>query len=156
MRCWKGYGKYGEMQGVDVLTQIETLFREGGLEDIVEHISVERDAHLVKGGTKSNHIYLLSSGQLKVVLPRDNGSAAVVAQIRPGSVIGEMAYYSGQLRSADIMADGVCRLLRIDMDRLDRLEKRDPKVVGAFHKIIASNMARRLNRTTKLLRDMDV
>jgi hypothetical protein len=40
------------------------------------------------------------------------------------------------------------------MGRIEALEKTNPEAALAFHKAIAHGMARRLSRTTKLLRDL--
>ena len=90
---------------------------------------------------------------MAVSVTKPDGTVGVVAQIRPGSVIGEMAYYTGRGRSADIVADGAAELLRIDMKRLAEMEDAHPGVAAGFHKLIARHMARRLSRTTMLLRD---
>ncbi len=137
-----------------ILNHMEALFREHALDGYAEQIELDTGAVVVERGALSNDIYLLRSGQLKVAVRCDDGRIAIVAQIRPGSVIGEMAYYSGRGRSADIIADAPSELLRIDMDRMDTLERDRPEVASLFHKLIARDMARRLSRTTNLLRDL--
>ena len=137
-----------------ILSHMEALLQEHALEGYVDEISLETGAMLMEYNMQSKDIYLLRSGQLTVSVPRAGTQGAVVAQIRPGSVIGEMAYYSGRSRSADIVADAPSELLRVDMGRMAELEAANPRVAAEFHRLIARDMARRLNRTTMLLRDL--
>ncbi|NIA69866.1 SLC26A/SulP transporter family protein [Pelagibius litoralis] len=139
-----------------ILNRMEALFTENTLDGYAEQMTLDAGAVVVESGAFSNDIYLLRSGQLKVVVSRSDGQTAVVAQIRPGFVVGEMAYYSGRSRSADIIADAPSELLRIDMDRMETLERDQPEIASVFHKLIARDLARRLNRTTTLLRDLGV
>ncbi len=139
-----------------ILSRMETLFTETTLDGYAEQITLDAGTVLVERGASCNDIYLLRSGQLKVAAPCGDGQTAIVAKIRPGFVVGEMAYYSGRGRSADIIADKPSELLRIDMDRMEALEKDKPEFASLFHKLIARDLARRLNRTTTLLRDLGV
>ena len=117
------------------------------------HICVEINSVVIERGSQSDEIYILQSGQLAVSVPQRNGETVIVARIRPGSVVGEMAHYSGRERMANLVAEGPVQLLSIDMGRLARLEHEYPSVLAEFHKFIAQHMARRLYRTTMLLRD---
>ncbi|WP_422366744.1 SulP family inorganic anion transporter [Pelagibius sp.] len=139
-----------------IRNRMEALFTETTLDGYAEQIRLDAGAVLVERGAACNDIYLLRSGELKVAAPCGEGQTAIVAKIRPGFVVGEMAYYSGRGRSADIVADKPSELLRINMDRMEVLERDKPEFASLFHKLIARDLARRLNRTTTLLRDFGV
>ena len=138
----------------DIFAELAAIFPLGMFEKFVETVSADSGDVVIESGSKSEDIYVLKSGQMAVSVTKETGNVGIVAQIRPGSVIGEMAYYTGRARSADIIADGTAELLRIDMKRLAEMEKAHPGVASKFHKLIARHMARRLSRTTMLLRDL--
>ncbi|AXI45260.1 hypothetical protein C1J03_03950 [Sulfitobacter sp. SK012] len=139
----------GEVSGL-----VAEMFLQGSMNAYVETIKLRAGETVIERGSASDDIFILQSGQLVVSVPQENGAPAIVALIRPGSVIGEMAYYTGRARSADIIADRTSELTRIDARRLEGLERQNPAVAAAFHKLIARHMARRLNHTTLLLRDL--
>lgn len=134
--------------------QIDGFLSEMPEDGVLDRIELALGDVLVELGAKSDEIYYLWSGQLKVLAPDSDGETAVVAKVRPKTVIGEMAYYSGKVRSAAIVASAPSVILRINMAAIDRLEQDNPAAALAFHKAIAAGMARRLGRTTQLLRDL--
>ena len=143
------------MSGHDA-PEIETLFEQMASKNIVERISLEHGEMLVQSGAQSDDVFYLYSGGLAVTMANRHGARIQVAKVRPKTVIGEMAYYSGKGRSADIIASAPSVVLRIDMTRFEDLERENPEIALSFHKTIASGMARRLNRTNKLVRDLTV
>ncbi|WP_300585863.1 SulP family inorganic anion transporter [Marivita sp.] len=134
--------------------QIDAFGAEMPIDGVLDRIDLATGDVLVKLGATSDEIYYLQSGELKILVPDSDGEVAVVAKVRPRAVIGEMAYYSGKVRSADIVASAPSVVLRINMARIDQLEQTNPAAALAFHKAIAGGLARRLSRTTQLLRDL--
>ncbi|MEM7472298.1 MAG: SulP family inorganic anion transporter [Pseudomonadota bacterium] len=132
--------------------QVRALFAAEGLGSFTQHVTLEKGAHVLEEAAASSDIYVLLSGLLRVV----TGSDQVIAYIRPGAFVGEMAYYSGRERSAAIIADDASKLLRIDSTKLSQLEHEHPQIAAQFHRLVAKDMARRLTRTTNLLRDLGV
>ncbi|SMX50657.1 putative sulfate transporter/MT1781 [Maliponia aquimaris] len=140
----------GQGAAVDDMAEV---FSELASQDFIERMELDAGQRLMEFGARSDDIYFLLSGRLSVSLPGRMEESAVVARVRPRAVIGEMAYYSGNPRSADIIATEPSVVLRLDMGRIGVLERENPAAVSGFHKAIAGSMARRLNRTTRLLRD---
>lgn len=136
------------------LIAIDALLADISDDGFVERVELNTGDVLVELGARSDDIYYLWSGELAISVSGRKGKPAIVAKVRPKAVIGEMAYYSGNPRSADIVASVPSVVLRIDMTRIGKLEQTNPAVALAFHKAIAGSMARRLNRTTRLLRDL--
>lgn len=135
---------------------IDDLVVDFPSDDFIKRMELVAGDMLVERGAKSDDIFYLFSGELEVSVKNRDGKPVTVAKVRPRAVIGEMAYYSGDERSADIIASVPSVVLQIDMGRIGDLENTNPAAAMAFHKAIASSMARRLNRTTKLLRDLGV
>lgn len=134
--------------------KIDALLSDLPSSDFVTRIALSAGDKLVEHDARTDDIFYLCSGQLVVSVTNNHGVPVTVAKVRPKAIIGEMAYYSGDARSADIIASTPSVVLRIDMGRIEALEKTNPEAALAFHKAIAHGMARRLSRTTKLLRDL--
>lgn len=125
-----------------------------GLQDYVTRMWVSAGDVVIEQGAQSEEIYFLTEGELLVSISQPDGSARVVAKVMAGSLIGEFAYYSGQIRSANIIAQGEASLIRLDMKHLAEADPHDMQAVVALHKLIARYMARRLTQTTALLREL--
>lgn len=123
-----------------------------GLEQFAETVTLAAGEHVLEQEAQSSDIYLLRSGQLRVVARGNDHQAQVIAFIRPGTFVGEMAHYTGKTRSADIIADAPSVLLRVNSETLVQLEASHPRLAAEFHRRVAHDLARRLSRTTALLR----
>ena len=74
---------------------------------------LERGARLFSRGDPGDAVYLLLAGELEVSLPQLEGDSVWLAQLGPGSLVGDMALLDGEVRSADVIAARRCRLLRL-------------------------------------------
>lgn len=96
---------------------------------------------LIRKGQKLDALFLLLSGKLSVSVegkPR--------ATLEPGDFVGEMSFISGQLTSADVLADEPVRYLEWSADTLERLYARDPQIKDALQGAIGMDMASKLAR----------
>ena len=142
------------LQDGTILAQIETLLADNSLGGFAERVKVAAGEKLIGLGDATDEMYLLRDGQLSVTLPSNTGAPQAVAQVRAGAVIGEMAYYAGSDRTADIVAEQPSELWKIDMTQLPALEASNPAAALVFHRLIARDLARRLSRTTQLLNQL--
>jgi NTE family protein len=97
---------------------------------------------LFRQGDEADAIYLLESGTLGVYVAR-HGIQALVALIRPGEIIGEMAVAARIGRSATVSAIRDCELLRLTPAAFRRLTKKHK----AIHEALVQVLAHRLRRT---------
>lgn len=121
------------------------------LEQIFESVELADGDVLVTQGQTSRDIYVLQSGLLRAEVKDDQGNALVVARVLPGGIIGEVAYYGSGERSATLVAEGPAMLLMLTPDKLEGEAGLPPSLVVELHQLIASQLARRLIRMTKLL-----
>ena len=76
---------------------------------------------LYKEGSPSTDMFILLSGQLTV----RKGGRAIIAEIMPVNLIGEMGAITGEHRSAQVVVQKDSVGLTIPKDRLDRLLRQD-------------------------------
>ncbi len=131
-------------------------FDEEGFGEYAEPLTLEAGQTVVEQGVNSQDIYVLRSGRLRITAEADDATELVLAHIRAGTVVGEMAYYTDGARSAKIVATEQSSLICFKMEHFASLESERPELAALFHKLIARAMARRLNRTTRLIHDLEV
>ncbi len=68
---------------------------------------------LFAAGDPGDAAFLLLSGELEVALSRADGTETWLAQLKPGTVTGELAVIDGGSRSADVSATRSAQLLRL-------------------------------------------
>lgn len=105
----------------------------------LERETVPRGTRLITAGSDATEMYLVETGRFHV--ERDG---IALAEIGAGSVIGEIAFLTGQDRSADVIAARASVVLRIDQRTYDLLCSTTP----GLHQAIAAELAQRLAATS--------
>ena len=108
---------------------------------------------LVAEGSTSTDLFILRSGVMRAEVIGPEGKPLVIARFLPGALIGEIAYYAAVPRTATLAADTDCTLYRFEPDRL---AEDDLNLVGTLHNLVASHIARRLVRSTQLIKDAGI
>ena len=123
------------------------------LDAMFEEIHAPRGTAIVTAGSASDELFILLSGTADAVAPSVDGieTDVAISRMLPGALIGEIGFYTGAPRSATVRAQGDARLLRINRARLAELEESHGPFVAAFHRLAATYVARRLDRSTRLL-----
>ncbi|MFK7836626.1 MAG: SulP family inorganic anion transporter [Sulfitobacter sp.] len=116
-------------------------------------LTLERDDLLVEEGSTSKDIFILRSGVMRAEVEGPDGNPLVIARFQPGALIGEIAYYAAVPRTATLAADTTCTLYRFEPDRL---ADDDLNLSGELHNLVASHIARRLVRSTQLIKDAGI
>lgn len=120
-----------------------------------------RERHLAAGetlferGATSHSLFFLNEGRLSAQVEGPDGTPRTVAVFMPGAVVGEMGFYTGEGRSATVVADAASHLIVIASEDVERVAVEDPELLADFHAAIARLLARRLGRTTALAVALD-
>lgn len=94
-------------------------------------------------------LYLVLEGSVAIMLDLPQGQTVMVRTMREGSIIGEMALYTGAARSASAITREECVLLKLDSQAFERLQTDHPAECGRFHTYIIQLMADRIARANK-------
>jgi len=83
----------------------------------------EAGSMIVSEGKDANAFYIVSTGTVEVVLPRQNQSDVIVVQLRPGKYFGEMEFFHDRRNRASVRAyeNGPVEVLAISYDKLNEL-----------------------------------
>ncbi|MGF1451982.1 MAG: MMPL family transporter [Opitutales bacterium] len=105
------------------------------------------DGHrLIAQDETGDELYVLLEGELAVER-RAHGHPEVVANLKPGSVVGEIALVGRLPRVADVYCRGPCALLAFCWEDLERLRRRSPRLSAKLLLNLSGVLAQRLSST---------
>lgn len=111
------------------------------LENELAFIQLQRGQYLFRQGETANALYVVVSGRFAVV--RD-GQVEPVAGIGAGHPIGEIAFFAGGARTANVIAERDSVVVRLGRAEFDALARRLPQL----WRTVTATLARRLAATT--------
>jgi Cyclic nucleotide-binding domain len=100
---------------------------------------LETGAVLTHQGKPVDELVLICEGQAIV-----DASGTVVAHLRDGSFVGEMAFVSGNPASATVIVEQPTRAFVFEMERLRKLVEADDLVAVAIHRVVGRDLADKL------------
>jgi CRP-like cAMP-binding protein len=118
------------------------------LADLMEPLAVEDGQTFIVEGAKSDGLYYVVSGRVRVAKKLGEGGEKDLAFAGPGECMGEMEILRGGVRSASAYAVGRVELLRLKADDLKRWLEADPAVAARFFAGMAETQSGRLRRTS--------
>jgi len=117
-----------------------------------ERMEIAAGAALIQQGTPSADIFFVEAGHAAVAVVSPGHAPVRLATIGPGAIVGEVAFYLGEKRSASVIAEQDLIVWRFSRASMDRLQAEMPETGLRFHQGIAAMLARRLTRTNRLVR----
>lgn len=91
---------------------------------------------LIRKGDAAHTLYLVLSGRFRVV-----NDGATIATIGPGEPIGELAFFAGGRRTADVVAMRDSRVLELDRQGYDALVVAHPALVATILSTVSARLA---------------
>ena len=101
---------------------------------------------IFKKGDKGDCMYVIQSGKITI-----KSGGVTLTSLKSGDLFGEMSLFDKMPRSADAVADGEARLLRVDRAKLFRTINNDPTLVFRIFKSM-SDRVRELSDEVEELR----
>src|SRR5262249_52131573 len=95
----------------------EQMLRD--VEAAVAWVTLSRGTVLFEEGDPGNHAYILVSGRLQASVRDATGGERMVGEIARGEVVGEMAIFTGEPRSARVRALRDSELISLDRPAFD-------------------------------------
>jgi NTE family protein len=91
------------------------------LRDHLRWVAIAGGQTLMAEGEPGDSMYVSVSGRLRAYVKGDNGTPRMVREMSRGQVIGEMSLFTGEPRSATVVAIRDSVLVRLDKQAFDRL-----------------------------------
>jgi sulfate permease, SulP family len=105
-------------------------------------------------GDNADFTILLVRGNLSAHLDLGGAQQVRLRKFLPGTLVGEMAFYTGTKRSAAVVADTDATIGVISAESILRLNQDQPAAAAEFHQMAARVMANRIismNATLRIL-----
>jgi CRP-like cAMP-binding protein len=90
--------------------------------------TMRKDETLIRTGDPGSFMMIVLEGEVRVMLTAASGREQIVNTLGPGAIIGEIALFDGQPRTADVVAATKGRLLTIERAAMQRLIEEDAKL----------------------------
>lgn len=136
-------------QLAEILPQAE---KAGVLVPYLERQEVEPGFYLIHQGDAPDDIFFVESGQVTAQLERRGREPVRLETMKGGRVVGEIGFYLGTQRTAEVRADEPTTIYRLSQAKLEAMEQTDPTAAATFHRIIAHLLA---ERAVHLIRAVD-
>lgn len=116
-------------------------------------VSEKRKAgdYLFQEGDKGESLYFVGSGTVVVVMKVPNQQERILRKYKAGAILGEMAIYTGENRTASVRIEKDAELFRLDIHQLDAMSRKFPGSTAALHTYIVRLLAERLGRANREL-----
>ena len=98
-------------------------------------------------------VYIVEHGRVTVSLPMPDRRALRLRSFGAGTIVGEMALYTQNPRSADVRADMPTLVQRLSLEALHRMEVEDGATAQQFHRFVVNVLASRLAVANEAVRN---
>lgn len=119
------------------------------LAQMVRRRTYHRGETIFHKGDPGTGLYIITGGQVKVVLPSESGEEAVLAVLEANDFFGELALFDGLPRSATVVAVTNTEVLILHRDDFLGFVTRNPEAAIACF----AALSRRLRATDELIED---
>jgi CRP/FNR family transcriptional regulator/CRP/FNR family cyclic AMP-dependent transcriptional regulator len=119
------------------------------LAQAVRRRTYHRGETIFHKGDPGSGLYIIATGQVKIILPSEAGEEAMLAVLESGEFFGELALFDGEPRSATVVAVQNAETLILHRDDFLSFVARNPEVVtGLF-----AALSRRLRDADEMIED---
>jgi SulP family sulfate permease len=126
--------------------------RLGELIEIMTERRMEPGEVLIRAGEIADDVFFIGEGRVRVQITLDSGRVLRLRTMTHGAVVGEIAFYLGQERTADVVVETPSVIYGLTSEQLDALERDDPTLAILAHRILAGNLSEKLATATRVIR----
>ena len=119
------------------------------LRPYLERESLLEGTVLIRQDEPLDDMFVLESGRLRVETVTPQGRRMRLRTLRPGVMVGEVAWYTGAPRTADVVAATPSVVLRLRRSSIERIEAEEPELAAEMHRWLAKTLGERLNETLR-------
>lgn len=116
----------------------------------MEMVEFQDGQTVKKRGKIGRFIWVIFDGNVEIVTTTPDGARKIIASPGKGEILGEMSIMTGEPGSADIIARGSCKLIRIPREVFSQVIIGNRKVLGKIAQIITKRLIRRENEGVRL------
>lgn len=117
------------------LEKLSTLFTK---------LELKKDDYLIHRGETADDVYIILSGRVRVQITLADGRLLRLRTMTSGAIVGDIAFYTQQRRTADVILDEDAIVLRISSADLHNFEKTNGSLASKVHRLFARTLAEKL------------
>lgn len=128
-----------------------SYFKDEQIERFTRYMVAERFPQasvVVKQGDRGNAMYLIIEGELSVFMNVCNLETEI-ATLSPGDFFGELVLFDHGPRSANVVANCTCLLLKISLESFQQLSREAPDLAVSFLRAIGKSLTVRIRAGNK-------
>ena len=119
----------------------------GLLREHLEWVELAGGAALMEQGDAGDSMYISVSGRLRVYVRDEAGTQNIVRELSRGQIIGEMSLFTGEPRSASVVAIRETVLVRLRKAAFELMVRQNPGVSAAVTSQLIRRMLHKQNRS---------
>ena len=120
-------------------------------EEYLETREIAENEALFHEGDRSDEVYFVQSGRFDVLKQVGDGPPVRLAKVRHGALLGEIAFYLREPRSATIVAAQTSSVRVMSRSALERMRQERPEVATQFDHMVIRSVAGALKRTNQMV-----
>jgi SulP family sulfate permease len=117
----------------------------------MEKLEVDAGYRLMAKGEPADTLYFIEKGRVTALLTQEDGEPIRLESMSSGHVVGEIGFYLGEQRTADVVADEPSVLYRLSSSQMQEMQTSDPETASALHHLIATLLAERVTHLTAVV-----
>lgn len=118
--------------------------RFGDLLPYLDELEFQPGQLLMRQGDAPDVLYFVAEGQVTARLERPGDSHVRLETMRSGSLVGELGFYTGGIRTASVVADEASSVYRLSAEALERMTRDEPALAAVLHQLIVRLLADRV------------
>ncbi|MCE0497693.1 MAG: cyclic nucleotide-binding domain-containing protein [Methylacidiphilales bacterium] len=116
-----------------------------------KNVSYAAGATIFKEDSKAESCYLITQGKVQILKKTHRSGNALLAEVKAGEFLGEMAMLSGEKRSASAVALTRVKAIVVQFDEFETLLKQQHPFAGRLSLHLSSLLATRCHRLLRLI-----
>lgn len=126
------------MRGEDLFSGMDDELFDRML-DRMKYRAVQKGEQLLHMGDSANSLFLLTSGSMHCFMDI-GGKRRQLGSVQPGEIYGEISYFTGGRRTAEVVADSDCEVLELPYEALDDFSKHAPELHDRIEQLYRRRM----------------
>lgn len=148
-------GDRSEAAAKDAMSYLRSVIGDhADLETILRRFDVSalaKGEYLIRRGEAADDIFVILSGRVRVQIPLPDGRTMRLRTMTPGAVVGDIAFYTQQRRTADVILEEDSTVMRISSSGLRALELENGAIAAQIHRVFATNLAEKLTLANRAI-----
>ena len=125
-----------------------------GIEAIAHRFEVtalKKGDYLIHRGEAADDIFVGLRGRVRVQIPLPDGRTMRLRTMTPSAIVGDIAFYTAQPRTADVILEEDSTIMRISSAELRALEVENGAMAAQIHRVFAMNLAEKLTLANRVI-----